>query len=54
MAKSERLEVRVSQTLYRWVEMRSKSQGFKSKAAYLRYVLESLRMGEKLKIDKGV
>jgi len=53
MSPSKRLDVRVSLTLYQWVEREAKRQGFRTKAAYLRHVLDTLRLNQKQQ-EKGL
>lgn len=43
---SQRMDVRVSPTLYLWIMERAKKLGFKSVSAYVRHVFEEMRLNE--------
>lgn len=43
---SQRLDVRMSNTLYEWITRKAKQLGFASTAAYVRHVFEGLRLKE--------
>jgi hypothetical protein len=41
---SQRLDVRMSDTLFNWIARKAKQLGFESTAAYVRHVFEELRL----------
>lgn len=41
---SQRLDVRMSDTLYNWIARKAKQLGFTSTAAFVRHIFEGLRV----------